>query len=466
MGAPLRVLILEDREADAELLALELARAGFSPEWTRVDSQERFLAELEKGYDVILADYRLPQFDGLQALEAMRQRGLDVPFILVSGTIGEELAVEAMKRGAADYLLKDRLARLGAAVSRALEEKQLREARRQAEAALREAEARYRTLFEGVPIGLYRCAPDGGILEVNTALAQMLGFPDREGLLAHYRHAREFYLRPEERDRWRAWIERSGVVRQYVSQWRRADGSAIWVRESARAIRDRSGRTLCYDGAVEDITALVLAEEERQRTLERLRRMVEGTVHALAATAEYRDPYTAGHQRRVARLAAAMAREIGLAEERVEGIQVAGIVHDIGKSFVPTEILSKPGRLSPEEMALVRVHPRAGFEILRTIEFPWPVALITLQHHERLDGSGYPEGLGGEQILLEARILAVADVVEAMSSHRPYRPALGLERALDEIREHRGVLFDPRAVDVCVRLFANGFRLEEPGEGR
>lgn len=465
MGVPLHVLILEDREADAELLALELARAGFSPEWTRVDDEEGFLAELEKGYDVILADYRLPQFDGLRALEAMRQRGLDIPFILVSGTIGEELAVEAMKRGAADYLLKDRLARLGTAVSRALEERQLREARKQAEAALREAEARYRSLFEGVPIGLYRCAPDGRILEVNAALAQMLGFPDRESMLAQCRHARELYVHPEERDRWRAWIERSGIVRQYVAQWRRVDGSVIWVRESARAVRDGSGKTLYYDGAVEDITALVLAEEERQRTLERLRRVVEGTVRALSATVEHRDPYTAGHQRRVARLAAAMAREMGLAQQQIEGIHVAGLVHDIGKALVPTEILSKPGRLSPEEMALVRLHTRAGFEILRTIEFPWPVALVSLQHHERLDGSGYPEGLGGEQILLEARILAVADVVEAMSSHRPYRPALGLERALNEIREQRGVLFDPRAVDVCVRLFANGFRLEEPGEG-
>ncbi len=462
MATPLRVLILEDREADAELLALELSRAGFAPEWTRVSSEAEYLAELEKGYDVILADYRLPQFDGLQALQLMQERGLDIPFVLVSGTIGEDLAVEAMKRGAADYLLKDRLARLGAAVARALEEKQLREARQRAEASLREAEARYRTLFEGMPIGLYRTSPDGRILEVNAALAQMLGLPDRESVFAHYRRAEEFYVHPEERARWKAWIERTGVVRQYVAQWRRADGSAIWVRESARAIRDGRGETVYYDGAVEDITALVLAEEERQRTLERLRRMVEGTVRALSATAEYRDPYTAGHQRRVARLAAAIAREMGLSPEQVEGVEVAGIVHDIGKSTVPTEILSKPGRLSPEEMALVRMHPRASFEILRKIEFPWPVALVSLQHHERLDGSGYPEGLAGEQILLEARILAVADVVEAMSSHRPYRAALGLERALEEVRTQRGILFEPQAVDACLRLFATGFKLDEP----
>ncbi|MGC8874339.1 MAG: HD domain-containing phosphohydrolase [Chloroflexia bacterium] len=462
MGIPLRVLILEDREADAELLALELSRAGFAPEWTRVESEEAYVEELEKGYDLILADYRLPQFDGMRALQLMRERGLDIPFILVSGTIGEELAVEAMKQGAYDYLLKDRLARLGTAASRALEEKQLREARRQAEAALREAEARYRTLFEGIPVGLYRCTPDGRILEVNAALAQMLGFPDRESMLEQCRDARDLYLRPQERERWKTWIERSGLIRQYVTQWRRVDGSVIWVRESARAVRDGTGRTLYYDGAVEDITALVLAEEERQRALERLRRVVEGTVRALAATAEHRDPYTAGHQRRVARLAAAIAREMGLSPEQIEGIEVAGIVHDIGKSTVPTEILSKPGRLSPEEMALVRLHPRASFEILRTIEFPWPVALVALQHHERLDGSGYPQGLGGEQILLEARILAVADVVEAMSSHRPYRPALGLDRALEEVRQGRGVLFDARAVDACMRVFATDFRLDEP----
>ncbi|MCX7843973.1 MAG: HD-GYP domain-containing protein [Candidatus Bipolaricaulota bacterium] len=174
---------------------------------------------------------------------------------------------------------------------------------------------------------------------------------------------------------------------------------------------------------------------------------------------DLREPYTAGHQRRVAELACAIAQELGLSAERIQGLRVAALLHDVGKAlFVPIEILSKPGKLTDLEMALIREHPRAGYEILRRVEFPWPVAEIVHQHHERLDGSGYPRGLKGEAILLEARILAVADVVEAMSSHRPYRPALGVEAALAEIREKAGKLYDPKVVEACLRVFARGFQ--------
>lgn len=177
-------------------------------------------------------------------------------------------------------------------------------------------------------------------------------------------------------------------------------------------------------------------------------------VDLLSSATELRDPYTAGHQRRVADLACAIAQELGFSEDRVQGLRVAALVHDFGKSLaVPGEILSKPGRLTKEEMNLIRAHPEVGYEILRKIEFPWPVAETVRQHHERLDGSGYPQGLRGEGILLEARILAVADVVEAMASHRPYREALGLEKALAEIETGKGRLYDPRVVDGCLRLF-------------
>ncbi len=203
------------------------------------------------------------------------------------------------------------------------------------------------------------------------------------------------------------------------------------------------------------------AQEELQRTAEILRRTLGATIQAMASTVETRDPYTAGHQRRVANLARAMAKEMGLSREQIEGIRMAAAIHDIGKITIPAEILSKPGRLGDLELGLIKMHPQAGYDILKTVEFLWPVAQVVLQHHERMGGSGYPQGLSGEEIMLEARILAVADVVEAMASFRPYRPALGIDKALEEISQNRGILYDPEVVDACLKLFtAKGFKLE------
>jgi len=203
----------------------------------------------------------------------------------------------------------------------------------------------------------------------------------------------------------------------------------------------------------EDISERKRAQGELKLSFERVQKRLEETVNALASMTEKRDPYTAGHQQRVAQLAGAIAREMKLSEERIEGILVAATLHDIGKIYEPSEILSKPGILTEIEFLMMKVHPQIGYDILKNIEFPWPVATIVLQHHEKLDGSGYPQGLSNGAILLEARILAVADVVEAMASHRPYRAALGIESALKEISENRGTLYDTDAVDSCLRLF-------------
>jgi len=195
------------------------------------------------------------------------------------------------------------------------------------------------------------------------------------------------------------------------------------------------------------------ALQERQSQQDRLRKSLEESVAVVAATVEARDPYTAGHQQRVADLAVAIARLMGLEDERLAGVRLGAIVHDLGKIHIPAEILSKPGRLSKIEFELIKSHPQSGYDIVKGIEFPWPIAQIVLQHHERLDGSGYPQGLKGEAIILEARILAVADVVEAMSSHRPYRAGLGIEAALGEIERGRGTSYDAGVADACLRLF-------------
>ena len=195
-------------------------------------------------------------------------------------------------------------------------------------------------------------------------------------------------------------------------------------------------------------------------TLHNLRESLDGSIKAIARMVELRDPYTAGHERKVSQLAEAIAKIMGLPERQIEGVRVAGFIHDIGKIAVPAEILSKPSRLNESEYALIKAHPQAGYDILKDIDFPWPIAQILLQHHERLDGTGYPHGLKREQILLEARILAVADVVEAMSSHRPYRPGLGIDSALEEIERFREVRYDAGVVDACLKLFReNGYGL-------
>jgi HD-GYP domain-containing protein (c-di-GMP phosphodiesterase class II) len=193
-------------------------------------------------------------------------------------------------------------------------------------------------------------------------------------------------------------------------------------------------------------------QQELQESLDYLKKIIGGTVMAIAMTVEKRDPYTSGHQQRVAELARAIGREMGMSQDQLEGLTIASAIHDIGKISLPAEILTKPAQLNSLEMGLIQAHSQAGYDILKNVDFPWPVAQIVLQHHERLNGTGYPKGLSGEGILKEARIVGVADVVETMSSHRPYRPSVGLGKALEEITAKKGILYDPDVVDACLSL--------------
>jgi putative nucleotidyltransferase with HDIG domain len=209
---------------------------------------------------------------------------------------------------------------------------------------------------------------------------------------------------------------------------------------------------LYYEGIIEDIT-------DRKESVDRLRKSLERTVRAIASIVETRDPYTAGHQRRAADLACAIAREMGLSSERIEGLRVAATIHDIGKISIPAGILSKPSKLTEHEFGILQTHPEKGYEILKEIDFPWPVARIVMEHHERVNGTGYPGNLKGDSILMESHIMSVADVVEAMASHRPYRASLGIAAALEEIEKNRGTLYNAEVVDTCLKLFRDkGYR--------
>jgi PAS domain S-box-containing protein len=452
MSILLRLLLIEDSEDDARMLIDEIARGGFDVQWERVETPEAMASALDGvPWDLIISDNVLLHFEGLAVLELFQEKELDLPFIIVSGKSGEELAVRAMKAGAHDYILKNNLSRLVPAIGREMREAAGRREGRWAEKALRQSEERFHALFENAPVGIV-IHRQGRIILANQAYLYMIGYENESEIydrcvLEHI--ALECRLDAEERIRQRE----SGDVlpRMHEALGLKRDGTVFPVFvEIARFGLPDDLATVAF---VSDITGVKRSEETLRESYRKLEDIFTQTVKALASITEMRDPYTAGHQVRVAQLACAIGVNMGLADEQIKTIKMAASIHDIGKTTIPAEILNKPGALNDVEMSLVQNHACSGYEILKNINFGEPVAEIVWQHHERLNGSGYPRGLDGDEIMIEARILAVADVVETMSSHRPYRPALMLEQALDEIRQQRGILYDVAVVDACLELF-------------
>jgi PAS domain S-box-containing protein/putative nucleotidyltransferase with HDIG domain len=326
-------------------------------------------------------------------------------------------------------------------------------ARRRAEQALRESEEKYRQLVERATDGI-AIVQDSRFKYINPRAAELGGFSLEELIDAPFSR----YLATEDL----AFLEST-----YSRDLGDPDASAIFeaalkCKDGTRISVELNTGPITYEGKrahlviLRDVSDRRRTEDELGRTLERLRKAMGATIQAMSLTIEMRDPYTAGHQKRVSDLARAIATEMKLSREDIDAIRMAASIHDLGKISIPAEILSKPGKISEYEFRLIQNHPQIGYEILRTIEFPWPIAEIVLQHHERMNGSGYPNGVRGDDISPIARILAVADVVEAMVSHRPYRSALTLGEAIHEITKNRGSLYDPDAVDACKRLFIEG----------
>jgi PAS domain S-box-containing protein/putative nucleotidyltransferase with HDIG domain len=322
--------------------------------------------------------------------------------------------------------------------------------RKRAEEALRESEEKYSNLFHHSRDAVIIHDLEGAVLDSNEQASDLFGYTREEfaSLSVEDLHPPEALAASREAF---GRISREGFIR-FEIDFQKKDGS-VFPAEVSSSLFEIAGKKV-IQGIPRDIT-------ERKRAYERLQQSLYGTIKAISKIVEERDPYTSGHQSRVAALARAIAGEMGLSEDRVEGIFVAASAHDIGKISIPAEILSKPGQLTEMELNIIKAHTEVGHEILKNVEFPWPVTEVVLQHHEHLDGSGYPAGLGGDDILLEARILCVADVVEAMSSHRPYRPHLGEGKGFEEITQYRGVRYDADAVDACLRLFREkGFLFE------
>lgn len=717
----LRVLMVDDSEDDVLLILRELKKGGYAPVYERVETAAAMKKALQdQPWDIVLCDYNMPQFNAPSAITVCKEVNLDIPIIIISGTIGEETSVECMRLGAHDYFMKGKLSRLCPAVDRELEDAKVRKRQKQTEIqkenairALEQSEEKYRTILEDIDDGYYEMDLAGNMTFFNDSLCHIFGYPRNELMGMNNRKftdpantnmlyqafnkvyktghsTKEFDWQIIRKDGTQRYIEASvsllkdvsgkpfgfrGIVRDitdrkhqddlireseekyrlladhmkdqiwlmdldlkitYVSpsveralgytldaikkmsldkllsrasfhtaqnffsrempvalaapldyilnrsldlEFRRKDGHKLWGECMFSFIRDENGKPVSLLGEARDITerkkaeAALLESEERykalfdrsldmvyiidfkgnfldandasferfgytrenlsglsvtsimdkdqlppvyeaireivetgyqknlievklrhrdgstiyvetkgsiitkdgkpvaiqsiarditerkkaeahlQQTLESLKKAVGTTIQVLVSALEAKDPYTAGHQSQVARLACVIAAEMGLDPDTIEGIRLAGVIHDIGKLAVPAEILTKPTRLTDLEFSLIKQHPESGYEMLKYVESPWPLAQIVYQHHERIDGTGYPRNLKGNEILLEARIMAVADVVDAMASHRPYRASLGTDAALAEIEKHRGTLYDGSVVDACLKLF-------------
>ncbi|MFO7667812.1 MAG: PAS domain S-box protein [Desulfobacterales bacterium] len=324
--------------------------------------------------------------------------------------------------------------------------------RKRAEEELREGEEEFRSLAESMPQIVWVTRKDGWNIYFNQQWVDYTGLTLEES----YGHGWNIPFHPDDRQRaWSAWenATKNNGIYSLECRLRRADGVYLWWLVRGVPLLDETGEIIKWFGTCTDIDKIKHTEEQLQYTLESLRKAFGATIQVMVSAVEARDPYTAGHQVRSADLACAIAAEMGLPQEKIEGLHMAGSIHDIGKLSIPAEILTKPTNLTNIEFSLVKEHARKGYEMMKDVESPWPLAQIVYQHHERMNGSGYPRNLKGDEILIEARILAVADVLEAMASNRPYRPGKGIDAALKEIENGRGMFYDDAVADACLRLF-------------
>ena len=323
---------------------------------------------------------------------------------------------------------------------------------KKSEEALRQSQQEFISIFRDNPEAIVYVDEKGNILDINLRFIKLFGYSLKE---IKGKNINSGIIHPSEKIIEGKGLDNKALSKGYINFEtirKEKDGTLFPVSMSGSPVIV-DGKPRGITGMFVDITERKKNEEQLKESFKKLQKTIEDSISAISLVTEARDAYTAGHQRRVSKLAVALAKEMGFSKDRVEGIKIAALIHDVGKINLPAEILSKPGKLSEMEFNLIKNHSQIGYDILKKIDFLWPVAEIVLQHHEKINGSGYPGGLKGNEILLEAKIICVADVVEAMSSHRPYRPALGIDAALEEISQNRGTLYDPEVVDMCLKLF-------------
>ncbi|BBD07307.1 HD domain-containing phosphohydrolase [Desulfovibrio ferrophilus] len=447
----LRILVVEDESIVAMDIRHRLSKLGYEivGEVETGEDAVRLAAELLP--DLVLMDIMLAgEMDGVQAAAEIHSR-VDLPIVYLSAYADDETLQRVKITQPFGYIIKpfeDR--ELHAAIEMACY-------RHRMERLRREDRMWMQTTLDSVGEAIISTDPSGMVTYTNAVAAAMASTSQQElkgkplESILTFNDVLGELVDPVALALSGNSSERSDSLSLHLGNDR-----TVPVEVSCRTVKNDDDGVMGAVLAFRDISGRKETVRELRHTVAKLRQTVEATVQALVVTSEKRDPYTAGHQQRVAQLAVAIARRLGLEGDQLDAIRVTGLLHDLGKIYIPAEILSKPARLTEMEMGLMRTHSQVGYDILSGVPFPWAVADIVLQHHERLDGTGYPQGLSGDEILHESRIICVADVVEAMSSHRPYRAALGLDRALQEIRAGRGSRYDPEVVDACLSLFVEG----------
>jgi len=458
--AKTKILVVEDEGLVARSIQSMLINLGYDIVEIASSGKSAIQKAKEIKPDLILMDIKLRgEMDGIEAAKKIGEN-LNTPVVYLTAYADKKTLQRAKVTEPFGYLLKPFEERdLHSTIEIALYKYNM-------ERELRESKEWFSTTLNSIGDAVIATDKEGSITFMNSVAEALTGWRQEEALGKNLKDRVRIILTDEAYSQKKNKGKISGEGRSiyYVEQAMLINkgNHEIPVDYSDAPIRDEQGGVLGSVLVFRDVTERKQAQEELQQSFTKLRKTLDETVQSLASAVEMRDPYTAGHQERVAKLACAIAKEMGLPAGQVEGIRMAGIIHDIGKIYVPAEILNKPSRLNEAEIMLIKKHPQVGYDILKGIEFPWPIAQIVLQHHERMLGTGYPQGLSGGDILLEARIIGVADVVEAMYSHRPYRPSVGVEKTLQEISKNRAILYDPVVVDACIKLFTErGFKFED-----
>jgi len=458
--ANIRILVVEDESLVGRDIQNMLRSLGYGIVGLVSTGEQAIQKSRALGPDLVLMDIVLKgEIDGISAANTIWE-SLGIPVVYLTAYTDETTLHRAKMTEPFGYLLKPFEEReLQTTIEMALYKSKM-------DKKLKERDRWLTTILYSIGDGIIATDKADRVAFMNPLAERLTGWGEAEAL--HKPLAEVFRTEADEKEFPAGRPETAGSseiadsVLSSQSILHAKSGLLLPIEGSVSSIRDEKGSSMGGVLVFRDIAKRKQAEADLEAGLDKLRRALDATVQAMGLTIEMRDPYTAGHQRRVSKLSCAIAQEMGISPNQIDGLHMAGDIHDIGKIYIPAEILSKPGQLTDIEFTIIKTHPQVGYDILKGIDFPWPVAQIVLQHHEWINGSGYPGGLKGDEILYEARILSVADVVEAMSSHRPYRPSHGIDRALEEIQSRSGQLYEPAIVEACLRLFRDkGFALDK-----
>lgn len=438
------ILLVEDDRITSKLIQKYILDIGYSLAGAVSSGEEAVEIINRREPDLVLMDINLEgELDGIESAKSISSR-VCLPFVYITSSSDNSTIDRAKESNAYGYIIKPFNKRdLRATIEMAL-------LRHQMESKVKENETRVTTILNSIADAVIVIDISGRIDYINDAAGKLLSLKREEILEKPVNDVLKFGTDPKEGEKMFFPMSMNYIeFNNYLTTVARK----IPVDFTSTPLRMANGKLKGAILVVRDITQQVEYDRRIQESMDTLTRAMYGTIEAITKTVETRDPYTAGHQKKVADIAREIAKDMSLGRDIIESVNLAGQIHDLGKIAIPSEILNKPGRLNEIEFALIKTHSSMGYEIMKNIDFPWPIADIVLQHHEKLDGSGYPKGIKGDDILIQARIIAVADVLEAMASHRPYRAALGLEAALDELKQKAGIHFDPDVVASCIRLF-------------